>query len=153
MLNKEELIKNISYNQETGIFLKNGINVGCSDKDGYLVIKVKDKNYKAHRLAFLYITGNFPENTVDHINGIKNDNRWINLRKATMSENKQNIKAPQRNNTTGYLGVSYHKKIGKFRAGIKINGIAKHLGYFENAKDAYNIYLAYKRNIHKFCTL
>jgi len=95
-----------------------------------------------------------PENEIDHINGIRNDNRICNLREATKSENAQNQrKAPSHNKSTGLIGASFDKRYKKFESKIHINGKSKFLGYFKTAIEAHNAYLTEKRLIHPFGTI
>ena len=161
MLTQNELKSILHYDEFTGIFtrLKNspmakaGSICNSPDKNGYIVIGVSRKNYKSHRLAFLYVLGAFPANQVDHKNGIKSDNAWSNLREATNSENAQNKRNPQANNTVGYLGVWFHVRNKSFVARITINGKVKYLGCFATAEEASECYLAEKRKLHTFCTI
>lgn len=88
--------------------VKPGEIAGAVNDRGYIKIKIGGKHIPAHRLAFLWMTGQEPTDQVDHINGIRSDNRWGNLRLATPSQNQWN-KGPQWNNTSGYRGVSYDK--------------------------------------------
>lgn len=74
---------------------------------GYCPIGIDGKRYRAHRLAWLYMTGEWPPEHIDHINGVRSDNRWHNLRAATLKENNRNM-GLQRNNAAGYKGVSKH---------------------------------------------
>lgn len=91
-MDQETLKAVIHYDPETGIFtnLKNGKKMGGINANGYVIVCVKRKGYRAHRLAFLYMEGNLPPDQVDHINGIRADNRWKNLRHATSAENAKN---------------------------------------------------------------
>lgn len=162
LLTQEELKNHLIYEPETGIFIRKISNsmrmkigdvAGGKDKDGYVIIRINTQMHKAHRLAWLYMMGEWPTYTIDHINGIKGDNRIENLREATDSENKQNFRKPSRNNTAGFLGVSFSKKDKKFRASISVDGKQKHLGNFDTAEKASAAYLAAKRIHHKFCTI
>lgn len=103
---------------------------GTNKQSGYVSIHVDNKQYKAHRLAWLYVTGSWPENEIDHGNHIKNDNRWTNLSDVTRSGNQKNqlIGAA---NTSGFLGVGWSKERKKWYAHIRFNGGGKHLGYFK----------------------
>ena len=126
-----------------------GIN-GC----GYIQIKINNKCYKAHRLAFFYVYGIWPENDIDHINGVRNDNRLENLREATRIQNCQNRKRCQVNNaSSGLLGVSYSKNKNKYASQIMLNKKQNHLGYFSTPEEAHDAYLKAKRQIHEFGTL
>ncbi len=147
-LTQEKLKELLNYNTKTGIFTwkvsrKNWVKVnqvaGCKNNTGYIQIYVCCKPYKAHRLAWLYMTGRWPKTGIDHINCIKNDNRWKNLREATKSQNMQNSKK-QLNCTSGYKGVDFYKNYNKWRARIKINGKETLLGYYDDIKEAKKAY-------------
>ena len=113
-MTREELHKSLVYHYNTGDWywisdnsnnVKKGDEAGRIDSKGYRVIGINGKQYKAHRLAFLYMTGKMPPEEVDHINGVRDDNRWFNLRTATSTQNKLNPQGPIRSNT-GIRGVS-----------------------------------------------
>ena len=164
-LTQRELKKVLKYDPETGIFtwrkencsplcrFKEGFVAGGLDKYGYIVIRINNKGYRSHRLAFLYMNGELPEDSVDHINGVKNDNRWANLRECTYSENNQNQRNPKNSNTSGYLGVYWHKRDRKWRASIRHLGKNLHIGNFDDPLDAHKAYLDKKRQFHEFCTI
>lgn len=108
-MNTEIIIGNLSYNPTTGMF-KRLFNHGrfriCKSLDsrGYLRIKIDGKEYRAHRLAWLFVNGEFPLGNLDHINGIKTDNRFCNLRIASVAENSWNVgKRPH--NTSGHKNI------------------------------------------------
>jgi len=86
-----------------------------------------------HRLAWLYMTGEWPENQIDHINHIGTDNRWVNLRDT--DENPMN-RGMQGNNTSGFTGVSWHKYGKKWQAEMQVGGEHIHIGYFTNKQQA-----------------
>ena len=161
MLTQNELKSILHYDEFTGIFTrlkdspsaKAGSICNTHSNEDYIVIGVSRKNYKSHRLAFLYVLGAFPVNQVDHKNGIRDDNAWSNLREATNAENAQNKRKPQSNNIAGYLGVRFSVRNKNFVARIKLNGKDKYLGSFATAKDASERYLAEKRKLHTFCTI
>lgn len=146
MITQKELKKILDYNLETGVFVwKEKISdkiiigkIAGTNSHGYVAIAINKKKYRAHRLAWLYVYGYFPEQ-IDHINQIKNDNKISNLRIATNSQNQANTKI-RKNNKTGYKGVSIHKKSNKFVAFIRLNGKTKNLGYFNTAIEASNTY-------------
>ena len=108
---------------------------GSVDHYGYRVIKIKGKIYKTHRLIWLYVHGKFPDNHIDHVNGIKDDNRIENLRDVSRQENLRNA-AKYKNNTSGHLGVSWNTRSDKWNAQIKVDGKNKHLGFFNILEDA-----------------
>lgn len=95
----------------------------------YLIISIKNARYKAHRLAFLYVEGFFPENNVDHVDGDELNNRWNNLREASSRCNAQNRKLAK-NNTSGVTGVTFNKKANRWAAQIVVAGKPKSLGYY-----------------------
>lgn len=108
--------------------------------NGYKQGRIFSNAYTAHRVAWALHHGDWPKDQVDHINGIKTDNRMENLRLAKNRENARN-RGKQSNNTSGYKGVSYYRSRDKWEANICVNGISKRLGYFataEEARDAYN---------------
>lgn len=107
---------------------------------GYLVGNVGGRSMLAHRVAFTIHTGSWPEHEVDHINGVRSDNRFSNLRGATSSENKMN-RPVNATSSTGYKGVGFDKRSGTFTATIKRNGKKRHLGTFPTAEMARDCYL------------
>ena len=104
-----------------------------------MLIKINGRMYMGHRLAWLFVNGGWPENHIDHINEIKNDNRISNLREATSSQNQRN-RGAQKNNTSGFKGVSFFKRNGKWKSTICVNSNKKHLGYFDNPEEAHQAY-------------
>lgn len=98
---------------------------GSTNNKGYIQISIDSKIYKAHRLIYIYHKGDIPDGMqIDHINGIKNDNRLENLRIATPLQNRYNV-PKLKTNTSGFKGVTKHRK--KWKAQININGKNKHL--------------------------
>ena len=156
MLTQERLKEILHYNPDTGsmnwLVLDRNKNpdkeAGCLSKDGYKVIQIDGRQYKAHRIAWLYFYGTWPKKQIDHINRIKNDNRIHNLREANTSENAQNIVKTK--NNTGYRGVTYWSNSGKYVAMICINGKNKFLGSFTTPEDAHAAYIEEKKKYHKF---
>jgi len=118
---------------------KAGSKVGCVHHTGYLKTKVKGKNLLVHRLIWFLVHGEWPSDKLDHINGDKRDNRINNLREATQSQNRCNSKL-QKNNTSGYKGVSYNKVSGKYMAGIQVNKKPIYLGLYDTPEQAYQAY-------------
>jgi len=104
---------------------------GSVNNLGYVKIKLNGKSYAAHRLAFLYVTGSWPENQVDHINRIRTDNRWENLRKASNAENMLNT-VLHKNNISGVPGITWDKILKMWR----VNYRTKYYGVFKRLKDA-----------------
>lgn len=142
------------YNPETGLFSYrersrgrrvNGP-VGQLTRQGYRRVMIDGRRYMAHRLAWLWMTGKFPSAEVDHVNGNGDDNRWVNLREATRSQNRHNTrKAPGK--STPYKGVTLKK--GKwFEANIGAGGRNHYLGIFQTAEDAHEAYKAAALRLH-----
>ena len=161
MLTQARLKQLLHYDPDTGVFIrttstgstKAGAAVGTAHCKGYYCAMVDYKKYLLHRLAFLYMTGEWPEHDVDHINGVRTDNRWANLRPATSAENRQNIRRAKSNSASGVLGVSWHRGAGKWQAQIKHEGKTRALGLFLNPDDAHAAYLEAKRSLHTYCTI
>ena len=137
MITQARLKEVLSYCPDSGIFTKlsTGESFGNSHNRGYLKGFLDGKHYLLHRLAFLYMTGSFPTNQVDHINRDKKDNRWTNLRDVTHAENHRNMPV-QSNNSSGITGVHYAKDKRKWVAYIKVNNKRKHLGSFSGKSEA-----------------
>lgn len=104
-------------------------------RTSYLWIGIDGKNYRAHRLAWLYVHGAWPDNSIDHIDGSGLNNKLINLRDVTNRQNQMNRKT-QLNNTSGFTGVVWDKNHKKFQARIKINGKQKNLGSYNTLEAA-----------------
>src|SRR5229473_2986941 len=143
------------YAPDTGIFIwlvrtacrvHIGDTAGSINDGGYIKISICDVKYQAHRLAWLYMTGEWPEYQIDHRNGIRNDNRWKNLREATHSINTQNLHKARSDNKIGLLGVSRSGK--KFIALIQINKKQIYLGTYLTQELAHSAYLKAKRELH-----
>jgi len=102
------------------------------------------------------MTGSWPKEQVDHINGKRSDNRFANLREANNAENHQNLKKALKRKTgrtSRFLGVSYDKSRGRWMAVIGTGGKARNLGRFDTEEEAHAAYLAEKRRIHPFGTI
>jgi hypothetical protein len=159
MITQSSLKEALDYDPNTGMFrwkvsagsVKAG-DVAGTYMDGYRHIQIDGRIYRAHRLAWLYVRGRWPEDGVDHKNGIRDDNRIDNLREATDVQNKQNTIKPRSHNTSGYLGVSM-SKIHRPRARIRVDGKVHNLGYFDDPAEAHQAYVAAKRRLHEFGTL
>ena len=131
-----------------------GTEAGHLHLKGHIVIQVNKKRYMAHRLAWLLHHGKEPSGDVDHINGNPADNRIENLRDVTKQINQQNRRSAQKNNQSGLLGASLHKKTGRWAAQIKLpSGTNRYLGLFDTAEQAHHAYLSAKRQIHEGCTI
>lgn len=158
ILTQEELKELLNYDAETGIFTRKvkrrGIRAKIGDIagrlrfDGYVAIKINGKIYRGHRLAWLYVYGNYPNGEIDHINLIKSDNRIENLREVSRSENMQNIYNAGKSSTTGFRGIDYRKSMGLYQARIQSNGKRHFLGYYSSAKEAHDAYVKAKKELH-----
>ena len=142
MITQERLKELLHYCPETGVFTwldyigrvnnqtKPGDTAGSLDKlSGYIRITVLGKAYRAHRLAFLYMTGSFPKDNTDHVNQVKHDNRWENIRDVTQAENTKNI-SMHKDNKSGFTGVYWCKRSIKWVSCVRVEGKLKNLGYF-----------------------
>lgn len=155
---RQRIMDALTYSADTGVFhwkIKTSARVHVGSSAGttgnYVSIKLDGEKYQAHRLAWLIVYGKFPSVFIDHINGIKTDNRIVNLREATRSVNGQNMRRAYRNNRSGMLGVSAYKD--KFRATIVVDRKWRDLGFYDSAADAHAAYLSAKRVIHEGCTI
>ncbi len=151
-----ELRKLLHYDPESGLFTwiaekRSGVPkhriAGCVHSKGYVHIVVMRKLYKAHRLAWLYMTGEWPKDQIDHINMIRSDNRYSNLREATGSINQQNKQHAMATSSTGLLGAFKHGK--KFCARIRVDGMQRYLGQFNSPELAHAAYMRAKRIYHE----
>lgn len=138
MLTAERLREVLRYDAEAGAFewivqigrrSRIGSRAGTIHNQGYRFIQIDGQSYSEHRLAFLYQTGDWPENEVDHINRKRADNRWKNLRDVTHVVNSNNI-GRNIKNTSGFPGISWAKKRSKWLVREKGEGCRRHLGYF-----------------------
>lgn len=152
----QDLLKSIlHYEPKTGLFTWKrsrggaiaGSVAGTPRQNGYINIFINHTNNRAHRLAWLYMYGYIPDCDIDHINGIRDDNRISNLRLATRSQNNANSKVAS-HNTSGYKGVWFDKSRNKFVSQIKINGTNKHIGRFNTAEEAHAAYCEVASSLH-----
>src|SRR5690606_3787035 len=105
--------------------------------NGYLVVYAKGRLFRAHRLAWVLMTGDWPAHDIDHINRNRADNRWANLREATRGQNLRNA-GTKRSSGTGLKGVGAQGE--RFAAYIRLNGKKRHLGVFDTAAEAHQEY-------------
>lgn len=125
---------------------KIGREAGSRNTAGYKVLYIWGRSYKVHRLIWLYVKGNFPDRNIDHINGIKDDNTWGNLREATTSQNGMNT-VKLCTNTSGYKGVYLDR--GKYRAKIGFNNKLLHIGTYSTAEEAARAYDIRAKKLYK----
>ena len=153
-LTQQTLMDLLDYIPDTGVFLwktatdnhEIGDFAGTPDGIGYLKIYHDYNMYFLHRLAILYITGAYPVEDVDHIDGDKLNNRLCNLRACSTVENSWN-RTKNKNNTSGFKGVSFDKGKGKFAASHHKHYVKIHIGYYataEEASEAYKSATAYR---------
>lgn len=155
MLTQLELKKLLNYDIGTGIFTwkvsrgkaKVGKIAGFIDTSGYVIIRIFNKNYLAHRLVWLYVNGIFPEQ-IDHTNRTRNDNRLENLRICTKSQNQYNHKNHS-TNTSGVKGVSWNTNAKKWKVAIRTEFGRIHLGYFKCLDEAKSIIIEARNKYHK----
>lgn len=121
---------------------------GClSKKSGYILIRLEGRLYRAHRLAWLYMTGEWPSEMIDHKDGDRANNRFINLRDARGGQNHHNGRM-RKTNSSGYKGVSWSKGAEKWSAQIKVNWVKIHLGLFEDPYEAHKAYVSAAAKYH-----
>lgn len=158
-LTAERLREVLSYDPETGVFhhLREDVirrfrrlEAGSIDKDGYVIIGVDGAVYRAHRLAWLYVHGQWPAHEIDHINGIPDDNRITNLREADGPRHQQQNQKLRDTNKSGYPGVYWDTTNGRWRAMIRNGGKKLSLGSFTSRHDAGAAYMAAKAKMHDF---
>ena len=128
-----------------------GIPIGTVTKAGYVVITIDARQYFAHRLAWFYVNGEWPDLLIDHIDGNKQNNAIANLRLATNEINNQNRKVPQKRNKAGLLGVFPFRK--KWGAKLVTNGNFVWLGVHDSPESAHAAYVKAKRIYHEGNTL
>lgn len=160
-LTADRLRELLAYDRETGAFTwkvarGRGVMVGdiagYTHSGGYRYIGVCGRNHRAHRLAWLWVHGVWPAACLDHRNGVRSDNRIVNLREATIAENAQNRLQVASDNTSGHPGVSWRKDRCRWRAFIHLDGRQHHLGHYATAEEAAAAYLVAKAKLHPFAT-
>lgn len=139
-----------TWKKRTGRRVRIGDRAGSANAAGYRMIKIENVSYYEHRLAWLHVTGEWPEKEIDHRDGTKSNNRWGNLRPADSRLNKENRRTAH--NRLGVLGV-YEGNANNFRAAIRFDGKNVHLGTFETIEAAAAAYLKAKRAKHPGCTI
>ncbi|MFJ2480735.1 HNH endonuclease [Pseudomonas sp. NPDC087598] len=144
-LTHARLLEKVVYDPDTGKFTHLGRRrpkVGQFDKDGYVKISIDEVKHQAHRLAWLYVTGNYPpeDMQVDHINGVRDDNRWTNLRLVTHAENQAYRLASGREQSargiSGVRGVYWHGGKGKWIVTVRADKKSHFGGYHASVESA-----------------
>ncbi len=143
----QKLLKELfEYKKDSGVLVRKmaataatsvGEIAGGIDSKGYIIISVLNKRYKAHRIIWLYMTGEWPKEEIDHINHVRADNRWSNLREVSGKNNSKNMSRSKRNKS-GYTGVHWNNQKNKWHVQIRANGKNKFLGLFDSIIDAAN---------------
>lgn len=140
-----------TWKQRVAKCIQIGSVAGNTNKTGYVTIGLCKKIYKAHRLAWLYTYGSWPDGLIDHINGVKSDNRLSNLRVVNETGNSENVRKPNKRNKSGFMGVIWYQN--KWRANITVNKKTKWLGDYATPEEAHAAYLGAKRLHHAMCTI
>lgn len=157
----------LAYDSETGtftwlsdlktgrgrVFISAGSVAGSLTNMGYIQIGLLGKRYMAHRLAWLVMTGVWPDGDIDHIDGNPANNQWANLRDVGHMVNLENQRHAQRGSRSGILGATYQPARNKWQARICIQKKQYHLGHFDSAELAHAAYLQAKRQHHAGCTI
>ena len=141
---RELLMELLDYSPDTEVFTwrtskksrKAGSVAGSLGKGGYWFITHGQNIYRAHRLAWLFVHGDWPSDLIDHINRDRADNRICNLRLATKSQNNINS-VQERKNSSGVVGVSHCSQTGRWKAQIGCGGKMISLGRFDSIEEAY----------------
>jgi hypothetical protein len=160
-LTAQRLRELLHYDPETGKFRQLvrtsgrrnvGAEPGCISR-GRRLIRIDYKLIPAARLAWLYVTGEWPKQQVDHIDGDPMNDRFANLRDVSQTLNLQNLRVPGRNNSSGFLGVSFDRTRRKWQSSIYIDRRCVFLGRFDTAELAHAAYVEAKREHHPGCTI
>jgi hypothetical protein len=153
-LTAERLRELLDYNPFTGLFTNKiqrgkrgpiGAVAGSYDKDGYVIIMISGKKFRAGRLAFLYVEGRWPRE-IDHVDGIRHHDAWANLRECTRSENTAYSDRPV--GESGLRGVKFDERSSTWRARIGFGGYREYLGPFDTKEEAYAAYLKAVDSVH-----
>lgn len=147
----------LRYDPETGVFrwrewrggtARVGTVAGSIDSHGHRQIRLFGELYMAHHLAWFYVTGEWPEDGLDHRDGERDNNRFVNLRPATKAQNCRN-RRKNANNKSGFKGVYFHVRVGRYAAQIRHNRVARHLGYFDTPEAAHAAYCRASAELHQ----
>lgn len=163
-LTAERLRELLHYDPETGCFRwldrskmkRGGEKAGCTSGESgvrppRVCIRIDGYNYKAHRVAWLYVHGRWPVGVIDHRNGDTTDNRIANLRDVSQLTNTQNRRVTLA--ASGLMGAFQDKRRGTWKSSIRSGGKAINLGRFKTPEEAHQAYLTAKRRLHEGCTI
>lgn len=151
------IFERLSYDAATGAFtwaapgrgISAGKAAGCVSAHGYRLIRLGRKSFRACRLAWFLVHGQWPAGEIDHINGIRLDDRIENLRVVDRAGNSQNKRGAQANNKScRLLGVTWNKQHERWQAKITARKVRHHVGYFSTATEAHAAYMAEKARLH-----
>ncbi|UVH54668.1 HNH endonuclease [Variovorax paradoxus] len=156
----------LDYDPETGMFVRKvrtaqrhhagdraDFLIKSGNQKGYYRVSIDSRRFLAHRLAWLYVHGEWPKQDIDHRDSDRGNNRIANLRDVSNEVNRQNIRGPMSSNRCGLLGVFYHAQTRKWRARIQVKRRGIHLGLFVTPEEAHQAYLVAKRKYHEGCTI
>lgn len=144
-LTQEIVRKYLHYNPDTGMFTwllpRSGHQVGRVNyprsHNSYVHVKMFNQSYLAHRVAWFYMTGKWPRNEIDHINLIRHDNSWKNLREATSAQNSANVPETRKNRSSGLKNVVWRKSDSKWIARLQVSRKRHTVGFFDCPAAAY----------------
>jgi hypothetical protein len=158
----EEVLATWAYDAETGVVYwinrqgnkSAGAVAGSVKRDGYIRVGCKEKSICAHRIAWAIAHKEWPDKSIDHVNGVRSDNRIANLRLVDPIENSQNRRTASKNKgSCDAHGVTLHKQSGKWQAAIQSNRKTIYIGLFDSVEQASSAYLAAKAELHPFQTI
>lgn len=165
MLTATKLRELLRYCPDTGVFrwradagwrgrIKAGTIAGSINAHGHYRINIGGRLHYSHRLAWLYVTGSWPEGDIDHIDGVKSNNAISNLRDVPHQVNTENRRTATRGKRSGLpMGVSIDNRDGAYRADITVNGKTISLGRHPTPDAAHRAYVEAKRRLHAGCTI
>lgn len=156
MITLDELKDRYSYDPDSGVisrlkrYGRSRAVIGpitSTSREGYVIVNHGQEKFKAHRLAFLFMLGRMPDGDIDHIDGVRSNNKWSNLRAASRSENMKNI-GGRKNNASGFRGVSFYARDGRWKAQAQIDGKKYFLGHFDTPQEASEAYETFAKLTH-----
>lgn len=166
-ISHDDLLRRLSYNPESGLFtwreckskpsMVGEVAGYLRPKDG-IVIRINGVRYRAGRLAWFYMTGEWPYEVIDHVDGDPSNNRWSNLRSVDIQTNAQNRRSASASKQDGNpIGAYLHKKSGKYQAGLTATILGKkrsiYLGLYDSPDEAHAVYVEVKRMLHQGSTM
>ena len=160
VITRDRLVELLSYDEDSGNLVWNvrrrgqvnpGDIAGHLDATGYVHARLDGRLYKAHRLVWLHVTGAWPLNCLDHIDGNRANNRFGNLRDVVERVNRENRRTADADSATGVLGTSPHGR--GYMAQIVAHGRHHYLGTHDTVEQAHEAYVEAKRKLHVGCTL